>query len=353
MASETLKQKKPSPNAESVHGERLKSPVTPLTQRPTRERKRPKRYISPIVSPSSVTKSVSVEHGRGARLNEIPNVAYKLSKRKPDDNLFLLHTILYGKKGKAKTLKRDIGQFSGFVWSEQEEKQRARAKDKLEKFTKEKLVDFCNVLDISINKSNVKKEEVAASVVEFLVNPKATRDVILAHSEKESKKRKKSTPKDLAPGESSDVKAKVCNQIQTTKESGKTQQDQPYERGSDKEAVGSKDTNGSQGEDDVAPEKESEEDEKDKAEESKDQGEDIKEGEAKPTRKELLVEVAKILKEVDFDKATLMDIVKRLGSHFGVSLVHRKLEVKDIISDAISLMTSEMSDRRREKMTLV
>lgn len=39
----------------------------------------------------------------------------------------------------------------------QEEKQRARIKEKLEKCIKEKLIDFCDVLDIPINKSNVKK----------------------------------------------------------------------------------------------------------------------------------------------------------------------------------------------------
>lgn len=92
------------------------------------------------------------------------------------------------------TLKRNIGQFSGFVWSEQEvtkknihhlvnrclvpgtrsafvlrelcvcftmffqeEKQRAKTKEKIDKCVKDKLIDFCDVLDIPINKSNVKK----------------------------------------------------------------------------------------------------------------------------------------------------------------------------------------------------
>ncbi|CAH8267907.1 unnamed protein product [Arabidopsis lyrata] len=405
---------------EENDGERVKSPVTPVSERPIRERKRTGRYIIDTPSPSSVNKPVSIEQGRGTRLREIPNVAYKLSKRKPDDNLFLLHTILYGKKGKAQMLKKNIGQFSGFVWSEQEEeKQRAKAKEKLEKCIKEKLIDFCDVLDIPINKSTVKKEELAVRVLEFLVCPKATRDILLADSEKETKKRKKSTPKNVTSGESSDVPAKRRRQA---KNSGKKQEQPTETEGNGEADVGSEGTNDSHGEDDVAPEEENNknedtetEDEKDKAKEktkstnkkslskrtkkekpaaeeeksikgsakssrkssrqidkstsssskkqkvdkddsskekgktqtsklqakgSKDQGKSRKKGKKEPTKKELHVVVAKILKEVDFNTATLSDILRKLGSHFGVDLMHRKAEVKDIITDAIN----EMSD---------
>ncbi|KAG7560128.1 DEK C-terminal [Arabidopsis thaliana x Arabidopsis arenosa] len=408
---------------EENDGERIKSPVTPVSERPIRERKRTGRYIIDTPSPSSVNKPVLIEQGRGTRLREIPNVAYKLSKRKPDDNLFLLHTILYGKKGKAQMLKKNIGQFSGFVWSEQEEeKQRARAKEKLEKCIKEKLIDFCDVLDIPINKSTVKKEELAVRVLEFLVCPKATRDILLADSEKETKKRKKSTPKNVTSGESSDLPAKRRRQA---KNSGKKQEQPTETEGNGEADVGSEGTNDSHGEDDVAPEEENNknedtetEDEKDKAKEktkstdkkslskrtkkekpaaeeeksikgsakssrkssrqidkstsssskkqkvdkddsskekgktqtskpqakgSKDQagtGKSRKKGKKEPTKKELHVVVAKILKEVDFNTATLSDILRKLGNHFGVDLMHRKAEVKDIITDAIN----EMSD---------
>ncbi|RZC09387.1 Chloride channel protein CLC-d [Glycine soja] len=86
------------------------------------------------------------------------SVAFKLSKRKLDDNLHMLHTLLFGKKTKAHNLKRNIGQFSGYVWTENEDKQRAKIKEKFDKFVKEKLLDFCDVLNIQINKTNVKKE---------------------------------------------------------------------------------------------------------------------------------------------------------------------------------------------------
>ncbi|CAH2064811.1 unnamed protein product [Thlaspi arvense] len=412
---------------EEKTGEEGKSPVTPVSERPTRIRKKVVRYILPTPS-RPASKPVSIEQGRGTQLKEIPNVAYKLSRRKPDDNLFLLHTLLYGKKGKAQTLKRNIGQFSGFVWSEdEEEKQRAKAKEKLEKCIKEKLIDFCVVLDIPINKNNVKKEELAVRVLEFLECPKATSDIVLADREKKSKKRKKSTPVNVTSKESADVPAKRRRQ---TKKSGK-KQDQPSktEEGKDEGDVGSEGTNDSHGEDDVAPEKEDDEnedteteDEKEKVElkestdkkrsskrtkkvkqapeeekslkgsaksgrksskqvdkstsssskkqqldkdssskekekgkkqtsklqakGSKDQGEASKKGKTDPTRKEMHVVVAKILKEVDFNTATLSDILRKLGSHFGVDLMHKKTEVKDIITDAINEMSD---DDEREK----
>jgi len=51
--------------------------------------------------------------------------------------------------------------------------------------------------------------------------------------------------------------------------------------------------------------------------------------------------VVEILKEVDFNTATLSDILRQLGTHFGVDLMHRKAEVKKIITDVINNMTDE------------
>ncbi|KAK1368086.1 RAB GTPase-like [Heracleum sosnowskyi] len=52
-------------------------------------------------SRSSAGKAVLIEKGKGIPLKDIPNVAFKLSKMRPDENLKLLHIILYGKKIKS------------------------------------------------------------------------------------------------------------------------------------------------------------------------------------------------------------------------------------------------------------
>jgi omega-hydroxypalmitate O-feruloyl transferase/protein DEK len=211
------------------------------------------------------SKSVSIEKGRGTPLREIPNVAHKLSKRKADDNLMLLHTILFGKKAKAQMVKRNIGQFSGFAWSEkEEEKQRARIKEKIDKCVKEKLIVFCDVLDIPISRSNVKKEELAVKVLEFLESPKETRDVIIADQEKA--KKRKSTPKRGKSGESSDTPAKRKRQTK------KRDLPSDTEEGKDEGDADSEGTNDPHEEDDAAPEEESDhektdtDDEKDEVE---------------------------------------------------------------------------------------
>ncbi|CAD5335729.1 unnamed protein product [Arabidopsis thaliana] len=343
-----------------------KETVTPTSERPTRERKKVERFSlsTPMRAPPS--KSVSIEKGRGTPLREIPNVAHKLSKRKADDNLMLLHTILFGKKAKAQMVKRNIGQFSGFAWSEkEEEKQRARIKEKIDKCVKEKLIVFCDVLDIPISRSNVKKEELAVKVLEFLESPKETRDVIIADQEKA--KKRKSTPKRGKSGESSDTPAKRKRQTK------KRDLPSDTEEGKDEGDADSEGTNDPHEEDDAAPEEESDhektdtDDEKDEVEVEKpskkkssskktveessgskakkqkvDHVESSKEkskkqprkatkkgkAKAEPTRKEMLEVVSKILKEVDFNTATLSDILQKLSDHFGVELSHRKPESK-------------------------
>ncbi|KAH0900216.1 hypothetical protein HID58_049784 [Brassica napus] len=61
----------------------------------------------------------------------------------------------------------------------------------------------------------------------------------------------------------------------------------------------------------------------------------------------MLEVVTKMLKEVDFNTATLSDILQKLSDHFGVDLLHRKKEVKGVITDAISEM-SDVEDEESE-----
>ncbi|KAB5525172.1 hypothetical protein DKX38_022921 [Salix brachista] len=426
--------------------------ASPGSERPTRERKMVERYSSPEAG-RSATKPLSIEKGRGTPLKDIPNVAFKLSKRKPDDNLQMLHMILFGKKGKVHNLKRNIGQFSGYVWVENEDKQKAKVREKLDKCFKEKLMDFCDVLNIPINRSAVKKEELTVKILEFLESPHATTDVLLADMEQKGKKRKVSTGKNASPVEASTTPAKKQkqkpqsgqkrkgsskdeedddedkvespvakddseedneNEAEKKEESdheeskSEEEEDEPREQippkkskksvkqssavkssekatpskkstpakpvksrvNSTKNTLGSsskkgaKDTDGrsssvskSKGSASkkLKVEKENPKDRstssKDKItgkkqltkspskDTAKDQGKvkSNKKAKAEPTRQEMHAVVVNILKEVDFNTATLSDILRQLGTHFGIDLMHRKAEVKDIITDISSL----------------
>ncbi|PPR99509.1 hypothetical protein GOBAR_AA21154 [Gossypium barbadense] len=69
------------------------------------------------------------------------------------------------------------------VLSFQQEKQKARVREKIDKCVKEKLVDLYDLLNIPFMRTSVRKEEVTAKLLEFLESPHATTDVLLAEKE--------------------------------------------------------------------------------------------------------------------------------------------------------------------------
>uniref|UniRef100_A0A5B7A4L7 DEK-C domain-containing protein n=2 Tax=Davidia involucrata TaxID=16924 RepID=A0A5B7A4L7_DAVIN len=166
-----------------------KTPVASAIERPVRERKSVERLVASIEK--DAVKEFHIEKGRGTALKDIPNVAYKLARRKTDDTFKLLHTILFGRRGKALQVRNNISQFSGFVWNENEEKQKIKVKEKFDKCVKEKLLEFCDVLDIPIAKANTRKEDIVMKLIDFLVAPHAMTTELLAEKEQSSKGKKR------------------------------------------------------------------------------------------------------------------------------------------------------------------
>ncbi|KAG9133545.1 hypothetical protein Leryth_016502 [Lithospermum erythrorhizon] len=161
--------------------------MKPSSARPMRKRKGVHRFPIDLVPRRSATKKIVVYQGYGTPLKDIPNVSFKLSKRKTDNNLVLLHVILFGKKGKAPMVKKNLGLFSGFLWVEEEEKQRSKVRKKLDQCVKAKLLDFCNILDIPVNKATVKKEDLSSMLLKFLESPHPTTETLLYDKEKTRK----------------------------------------------------------------------------------------------------------------------------------------------------------------------
>ncbi|KAB2053626.1 hypothetical protein ES319_A12G200900v1 [Gossypium barbadense] len=432
-----------------------KEPMTPSSDRPTRERKVVERYSVPSVARSSTPKPLSIEKGPGTQLKDIPNVAFKLSKRKYDDNLQLLHMILFGKKAKPQRLKRNIGQFSGYVWVENEEKQKAKVKEKIDKCVKEKLVDFCDLLNIPIMRTTVRKEELSAKLLEFLESPHATTDILLAEKEQKGKKRNATPSKNIASGETSDTSAK---KRQSTPQGGEKRKrsSEVEEKDEDVESPASEDDSDEDDVDTTVKEESDDEETNSKEEEDapkkssnkntskkiamdrpdsklketsasgkkltsakssrKSSGSTSKQGasdgdrtpgsklkgsaskkqkvgkegsndvkfstknevpgkkqtnkspakvstktqatgkgkcskkpKAEPSREEINEVVVDILKKVDFNTATLSDILRQLGTHFDLDLIHRKAEVKDIITEAINNMSDDEEGEESEE----
>ncbi|KAJ0936427.1 hypothetical protein HanRHA438_Chr03g0130921 [Helianthus annuus] len=154
------------------------TPAVPTIERPVRQRKSVERLVAVIERDS--TKEFHILKGCGTALKDIPNVAYKLSKRKAnDDTLKLLHTILFGRRGKALQVKSNILQFSGFVWPDNEEKHKLRVKEKLDKLNKEKLSEFCDIFDMT-TVSRTNKEDIVVKLIDFMLTPHATTSELLA-----------------------------------------------------------------------------------------------------------------------------------------------------------------------------
>ncbi|KAK6777204.1 hypothetical protein RDI58_023921 [Solanum bulbocastanum] len=169
-----------------------KTPRAPIIVRPVRQRKSVERLVASIEG--ELTKEIYIEKGRGTALQDIPNVAYKLSKRNTDDTLKFLHNILFGRRGKAAQFKSNISQFSGFVWHENEEKQKMKVKEKLDKCVKQKLLELCDVLDIPVDKDTSRKEDLESQSMDFLDAPHPTTSELLAEKEQSSKGKKKKSP---------------------------------------------------------------------------------------------------------------------------------------------------------------
>ncbi|KAI6675525.1 hypothetical protein NL676_003431 [Syzygium grande] len=422
-------EKRSVPKRRKRSGAARKDPATPGIERPTRERRSVERYSAPALVRTPSGRGFSIEKGRGIQLKDIPNVAFKLSKRKPDENLQMLHAVLFGKKAKVHSLKRNIGQFSGYVWTENQEKQRAKVKEKLDKCVKDKLIDFCDVLNIPINRAAVKKEELSAKLLEFLESPHSTTDVLLADKEQgQKRKRKITSSKPSVPGEASgtmtEKRQKQAPDSVKKKSSEIASEEGDDDKGDNKEVKDNSDVNS----DDDRVSKEESGDEKSKSEEedtpkepvstssrkkmkessvsktkdtsesaktvtpaksakksstsaskkstvdgslssktktsSKKQstkpsteasvrdrgkGKSSKKAKAEPSRKEMHAVVVDILKKVDFNTATLSDILRQLGTHFGVDLMHRKAEIKDIITEVINNMTDDEDEGNDEE----
>ncbi|KAJ0102041.1 hypothetical protein Patl1_03952 [Pistacia atlantica] len=164
------------------------------------------------------------------------SVAFKLSRRKTDDTFRLLHTILFARRGKAFQVKSNISRFSGFVWHENEEKQKSKVKEKFDKCNKEKLLEFCDVLDIPISKNTRRKEDIVTSLIDFLVAPHATTTELLAEKEsRASKKRKRVGKQNSSTSGSTPSKRSAKKKITSDSEEESSEEEEEKEEETEEE----------------------------------------------------------------------------------------------------------------------
>jgi protein DEK len=170
LEEEAKRSRRPRPRKKSLDGEggefvntpkrarssaEKKEAISFAADRPTRDRKSIDRFIASAQKEN--TRELRIKQGGGTLLKDIPNVVFEVSKRyKHDEALGQLHLVLFNKRGKAAVIKQHILQFSGFVWGDNQEKERAKVQEKLERYTKDSLVQFVDVLNLHVSR-NLKK----------------------------------------------------------------------------------------------------------------------------------------------------------------------------------------------------
>ncbi|KAK3149988.1 hypothetical protein QOZ80_3AG0225870 [Eleusine coracana subsp. coracana] len=198
---EISKQKKARTVGEKEHGKHCKqdgsksreatdllcSQSSYSLDRPARERRMVQRFVEVMeVSDNNFV----VDKGYGIPLKNITSVADKI-KTKKSSELKFLHQLLFGRRGKAVDFQNHILQFSGFVWYESDEKQRAKMKEKLNNCSIDTLFDLCDLLAIPIvSKANSRKGDIVGKLLDFIVKPHAM-DGTTLYDEQESNCRKR------------------------------------------------------------------------------------------------------------------------------------------------------------------
>ncbi|KAF5297136.1 hypothetical protein FQA39_LY02716 [Lamprigera yunnana] len=105
--------------------------------------------------------------GTGNQLGDIPRIDASISRFKNDD-LKLLHRLLYKTPGKTTLIKKNIKKFNGFDFKKDSEEYNKKI-DSAKKFELKQLKSICEMLDLEKKGS---KDEIIERVIHFLLEPK-------------------------------------------------------------------------------------------------------------------------------------------------------------------------------------
>lgn len=180
--------------------------------------------------------------GKGTKLRDIPNVAFKMSKISGRDELMeSLHNIIYRRKGIATTRKKAILDFNGFAFSaESEEKEIEARKASLGKWKLDLINKLMDTLDVPRGSGD--KGTKIDRVVEFLGKPEQKSEVDLAakeaaKKEKEKRKRERAAAQKAKKEKSKKRKATAGDKAASSKKKAKKEEENGSESESEEESA--------------------------------------------------------------------------------------------------------------------
>ncbi|KAL3135074.1 hypothetical protein ABBQ32_008019 [Trebouxia sp. C0010 RCD-2024] len=310
------------PHSPKPKGSPAKAKASELAHSEERPSGRRERKQTAFFQPEKKTETEKLEirEGKGTKLGEIPNVAFHLSKVTGRHELLEdLHQILYGRKGKLTTRKKDIQAFSGFTFADdQEEAEREKAKGLLSRFKNDHMTKLLDLLDIP--RSELKDKDARIQrVLEFLEAPSQLSD------------------KDLAAKEAAKKAAGARKRQRKEKNTDKAS-DQGTDKVKDKKSSDAKPKSSKKakksGADDKAEEEQEEEDGEGAAEQDEDDEKPllamVPKKESLPSDEDLSKEVVSVLSGVDVLEFNIKMLMKHLNAKYKVDLKDKKPFIKTI-----------------------
>ncbi|XP_006727787.1 protein DEK [Leptonychotes weddellii] len=234
----------------------------------------------------------TIAQGKGQKLCEIERIHFFLSKKKTDE-LRNLHKLLYNRPGTVSSLKKNVGQFSGFPF-EKGSVQYKKKEEMLKKFRNAMLKSICEVLDLERSGVN---SELVKRILNFLMHPKPSGKPPKKTSKRE-KPKQKATSKSKKTVKSANVKK--ADSSTTKKNQNSSKKESESEDSSDDEPL-------------------------------------IKKLKKPPTDEELKETVKKLLASANLEEVTMKQICKEVYENYpAYDLTERKDFIKTTVKELIS-----------------
>nr|XP_020035671.1 protein DEK isoform X3 [Castor canadensis] len=235
----------------------------------------------------------TIAQGKGQKLCEIERIHFFLSKKKTDE-LRNLHKLLYNRPGTVSSLKKNVGQFSGFPF-EKGSIQYKKKEEMLKKFRNAMLKSICEVLDLERSGVN---SELVKRILNFLMHPKPSGKQPPKKTSKREKPKQKATSKSKKSVKSANVKK--ADSSTTKKNQNSSKKESESEDSSDDEPL-------------------------------------IKKLKKPPTDDELKETVKKLLANANLEEVTMKQICKEVYENYpAYDLTERKDFIKTTVKELIS-----------------
>ncbi|KAM8787734.1 protein DEK isoform 1-T1 [Rhynchonycteris naso] len=316
----------------------------------------------------------TIAQGKGQKLCEIERIHFFLSKKKTDE-LRNLHKLLYNRPGTVSSLKKNVGQFSGFPF-EKGSTQYKKKEEMLKKFRNAMLKSICEVLDLERSGVN---SELVKRILNFLMHPKPSGKPLPKSKKSSSKGNKKERnssgmarkakrtkcPEILSDESSSDEDEKK-NKEESSEDEDKESEEEPPKKTSKREKPKQKTTtkskksvkNANVKKADSSTTKKNQNTSK-KESESEDSSDDeplIKKLKKPPTDEELKETVKKLLASANLEEVTMKQICKKVYENYpAYDLTERKGFIKTTVKE-VNLSTisnfDHLGHKRQKKCTI-